>query len=601
MEERLIQRGASLTYDASEARLVLGKVRHRKRAALELRAHGVWTEEIESSEEAGPPAEKRRRVDRSPPAASDRTGAEGDGDGDDANDDGVSVTSTAPSTLSSDGTVDTIQVIRLEWLDKSIASGRILPANPFIVYEGRITERPQQEPESHDHGRPTIPPVAAGSEILRRAKADAVTQPAHTYHHHHHHHHQAPSKLRRTTSEDDENIPMPSTPDWVRDNVSFACMRSAPSHPPNEKFMDQLDKIRTIRELTLDEVGVRAYGTAIAAIAAYPYKLRRREEVISLPGCSAKFAYLFAEFKDSPDGTIADANKLDTDPALKMLNTFYHIWGVGAHKAREFYYTRGFHDLDDIVERGWDDLSRVQQIGIKYYDEFMEGISRSETECIAGIVKKHANRVRSLKSNDDGDGGGVECVIVGGYRRGKEVSGDVDLILSHRDESVTKNLVVDVVTSLENENWITHTLSLHTSASSREQQTRPFKAGSTRERQEFDSLDKALVVWQDPHFDRDKNKRNPNPHRRVDIIISPWRTVGCAILGWTGGQIFERDLRRVAKTKRWKFDSSGVRQRSNRGQVVDLEASGKTWQERERLVMEGLGVGYRDPSLRCSR
>jgi DNA polymerase IV len=382
-------------------------------------------------------------------------------------------------------------------------------------------------------------------------------------------------------------------------------MRSAPLHPPNERFIDQLLKIRKIRELTLDEIGVRAYSTSIASIAAYPYEFRRPSEILTLPGCDTKIAHLFAEYQASEEGTISTATALDSDPVLRTLHTFYNIWGVGAKTARDFYYHRQWRDLDDVIEHGWNTLSRVQQIGVKYYDEFLAGIPRPEVELIAKIIHKHANRVRPDARYD---GSGVECIVVGGYRRGKEASGDVDLVLSHRDESVTKNLVVDIVASLESEGWITHTLALHMTTSNRDQQTLPYKGDDTGKH--FDSLDKALVVWQDPHFEvpdpdetNQKNpKRNPNPHRRVDIIISPWRTVGCAVLGWSGDTTFERDLRRYAKKSRgWKFDSSGVRERTSGGQVIDLERKGGTWEERERLVMEGLGIAWRPPGERCTR
>lgn len=442
--------------------------------------------------------------------------------------------------------------------------------------------------------------------------------------------------------------------------------------------MKQLAKIKTIRELTLDEIGVRAYSTSIASVASYPYQLQRSDEVLSLPGCDTRIADLFMEWKHSEDGTLEQANQLDTDPVLKVLNLFNSIWGVGAKSARDFYYKRQWKELDDVVEYGWDSLSRVQQIGLKYYDEFMTGIPRVEVESIAGIILDHAQRTRP---DADYDGKGVECIIVGGYRRGKEICGDVDVILTHRDDRVTYNLVYDVAASLEQDGWITHTLALHLTNSNRDQQTLPYR-GETGGKPRFDSLDKALVVWQDPYFDeisptphtespgpspssdgeersendtssppdtdsaltpsqfqppditkqlkpnRRKNKpatrstsqsskdkpkkqkqitpqarkRNPNPHRRVDIIISPFKTVGCAVLGWSGGTTFQRDIRRyVKKVRNWKFDSSGVRAREGGGgRLIDLESSGKTWQERERLVMEGLGIGWRPPEERCT-
>jgi DNA polymerase IV len=405
----------------------------------------------------------------------------------------------------------------------------------------------------------------------------------------------------------------------VKNNVIYACMRSAPIHPPNERFMEQLIKIRKARELTLDEIGVRAYSTSIAAIAAYPYELRSPKEVLALPGCEVKIANLFIEFKNSSDGTLEAARALEDDPILRVLHQFYNIWGVGPKTAREFYYQKGWRDLDDIIEYGWNKISRVQQIGLKYYDEFAVGIPRKDVAEIAKTILRHAKLVRS---GSEYDGKGMECVIVGGYRRGKEICGDIDLVLSHRDERVTKNLVVDIVSSLETEGWVTHTLALHMTNTNRDQQTLPFR-GEIRGMPRFDSLDKALVVWQDPNLDQgqlqhqsqadddddddddassNRQIKNPNPHRRVDIIISPWRTVGCAVLGWSGDTTFERDLRRYAKKAHsWKFDSSGIRERTTGGKVIDLEGKGTTWEERERLVMEGLGVGWRPAVERCTR
>ncbi|GLB07420.1 hypothetical protein AtubIFM57258_002761 [Aspergillus tubingensis] len=635
IEEELVKREAPLTYDISEARLVLGRIGQGKRAALELRSRGIWTEPINRSE----PPKKRRRVNAAESKiAADQadiidlsTETEDEEDGmksrhdpsrhlhrtqtdSPAAESTVSNPSDASSVSSSVAQADTISVVKLDWLDQCLKAQELLPTDPYTIYIARRASRPV-EPSK---------PASLGSDILQRARQDAALRPPPkpptVYHHARTHDstHNPPKLYRTTTSENEETESLPPAPDWVKEHVLYACLRSTPLHPPNEGFINQLIKIRQIRELTLDEIGVRAYSTSIAAIAAYPHEFRRPSEILTLPGCDTKIANLFYEYQQSPTGTLSAATLLDTDPTLQILNTFYNIWGVGAKTAREFYYYRHWTDLDDIIEHGWNNLTRVQQIGLKYYDEFLIGIPRPEVEQIATTVTQHANLVRP--TSFDNEEKGIQCIIVGGYRRGKPLCGDVDLILTHPDESLTKNLVVDVVASLESSGWITHTLALHLMTSNRDQQTLPYRASNADSTgKNFDTLDKALVVWQDPHFDDTmnqpetetaeeeeghyaKSKRNPNPHRRVDIIISPWRTVGCAVLGWSGDKTFERDLRRyVKKAHGWKFDSSGVRERTSGGQVIDLEADGETWEERERLVMEGLGVGWRSPEERCTR
>jgi DNA polymerase IV len=393
----------------------------------------------------------------------------------------------------------------------------------------------------------------------------------------------------------------------VKAGIKYACQRSTPRDSPNEAFISLLKKIRTARELTNDQIGVRAYSTSIASLAAYPYKLSSVREVWRLPGCETKIANLFEEFAE--DGKLRAVEEIDASEDLRILKLFYEIWGVGATTAREFYFDKGWREMDDIVDYGWSLLTRVQQIGVKFYDEFLDLIPRKEVEQIGRIVHEHAVKVRDSE---------VQSLIVGGYRRGKDASGDVDIIISHPDEEQTLNIVNDIVNSLEEEGWVTHTLLLSLNSTNRGQQTLPFRSGGLHGGHGFDTLDKALVVWQNPHWptkaqDTAENPdvKNPNIHRRVDIIVSPWRTVGCAVTGWSGGTTFQRDLRRFAKNvKGWKFDSSGVRSRIN-GEVVDLEGfyqykgsigSGraKTMLEAEKRVFEGLGLEFREPWERCT-
>lgn len=618
-ESRLVEYGGRITYDITEAGLILGKIGQKKRAVLELRSHGIWTEESPSTPvstqatslgDKEPPV-KRRKVEQDNTTAHDGAGPEivDLSTESESEEDGMrSRHDPSQHLVRVQDPPGTITLLKLEWLDRSIIAEKVLSYDPFLIYKGRKTN-----PPGKTSANLTSENLASG--ILQRAKEDAASQPPPVptaqFHPRRFKESQGwtssqrpPTLHRTTTSENDETATPPDQPDWVRDQVLYACLRSASLHTPNADFIAQLVKIRRIRHLTLDEIGVRAYSTSIATLSAYPHVLKRPSEVLALPGCDVKIANLFSEFQQhggcnhtDDDGNVAAADALNTDPMLRVLNTFDKIWGVGAKTARELYQ-RGWRDLDDIVEYGWDSLSRVQQIGVKFYDEFEAGVSRVESETIADVVKRHAQRVRPDAEN-------IDCVIVGGYRRGKEICGDVDIILTHRDDSVTRNLIVDVVSSLEKEAYITHTLSLHLTSTLREQSTVPFRGDETGKH--FDSLDKALVVWQDPLFastdasDADRPKRNPNPHRRVDIIISPWRTVGCAVLGWSGDTTFQRDLRRFAKKAHdWKFDSSGVRERTAGGKVVDLEYGGETWEERERLVMERMGIGWRPPTERCT-
>ncbi|KAK4540198.1 hypothetical protein LTR36_009696 [Oleoguttula mirabilis] len=666
LEEELADAGALLTYDVTEARVILSKVVKPKRIQFDLRGKGLWTEQVkvqprkdsttedEASQRSQPPAKKRRLVeqnvgtslgdaividDESTDAeaeASARAKAKKNGVVDLKQSRSHVARTLSPTLLKEE---EMIKIVKVAWFEDSRKAGTALPLDEYLTLQCRRIERPgaEQTPPTKTPVKLFMKPITAttntaiaanphaDNHILERAKEDAEHAPKSydRFGKRRFDHHVPAGKeaswaaghgtsakyahlLQETTTEHDEGISseLPEMPEWVREGVKYACQRCTPKACPNDPFLALLKTIKLARLLTNDEIGVRAYSTSIASLAAYPYKLTSPREIMALPGCDAKIANLFVEWANT--GTIQAVEDIEQDAELTTLRLFYEIWGVGATTAREFYYDRGWRDLDDVVEFGWAGLTRVQQIGVKYYDEFLDPIPRAEVEAIGRVIHRHAVQVRDA---------GVQTLIVGGYRRGKEACGDVDLIVSHPDEAQTLNLVNDTVASLEGEGWVTHTLLLSLHATHRGQQTLPFRTGNGAGGHGFDTLDKALVVWQDPQWDTqaadlaaDPAAKNPNIHRRVDIIIAPWRTVGCAVAGWSGGTTFQRDLRRYAKhVKGWKFDSSGVRDRGN-GECVDLEgffAAGeegraKGMVEAERRVFEGLGLVWREAWERCT-
>lgn len=572
----------TLTYDINEAELIVGKVFRIQRARFELRKHNIVTEDVDIADSPAPPSPKRARI----VAPAERSSSP---DSDTASD------REMHSHAETSAETKAIRVVKLDWLTESVKLGRALPVHDYIVYEGRkVSTTPMKPP-------PAAPAETALGVRSALAKADtpsARSRPGSSYgsrrrpnqfgHGYHHRPDRPPPLIRQTTSENEVYIHLPPIPEYL--HTTYSCQRPTPVNPPNELFIQQLLKIRTARTLMADKIGVRAYSSAIATLAAYPYTVTGAKEVERLPGCGSKIAQLYQEFQDSHE--LNEVKEYETDPKLTVLRLFYGVWGVAETTAREFY-NKGWRDLDDIVQHGWDTLTRVQQIGVKFYDEFQLKIPRAEVESIGDTILKHARKIDK----------GFQMAIVGGYRRGKLESGDVDVVLSHPEESATNGFVESIVVSLERDGYITHTLTLGTKNSERGQLPVSWK-GNEKKGSGFDTLDKALVVWQDPEWASGAAK-NPNPHRRVDIIISPWKTAGCAVLGWSSGTTFQRDLRRYCKKERaLKFDSSGIRSRLD-GSWVDFESDldGRPAPDMltaERRVFAGLELEWRPPEERCT-
>ncbi|KAF5532214.1 DNA polymerase IV [Fusarium napiforme] len=554
----------TLTYDINEAEIVLGKISQQRRAEFELRRAKF---EFASVKE---PQTESHQVDS--PAVADDSGGSPD------------PKRRRVKEQTEFGT-DIVKVVKLSWLLDSWEKEELLPVDHYLIFQcNRVLPREKTPAPVLQKGS-----TSPASSILERALLEQKAQSTSTSPSNRHKRRHdasatlsqnAPSLLHQTTSEHD--ITLPVIPEFLR--TTYSCQRPTYMNPPNEAFVNILTEIRTIRRLREDEVGVRAYSTSIASIAAYPYVLGNAQEVARLPGCGDRIAELWHHWKET--GESVEVREANADHKITVLQLFYNIWGVGAVTAREFYQ-KGWRDLDDLVEFGWNTLSRSQQLGVKFYNEFSQGIPRDEVATIAAAILEHARLIDP----------GFEMVIVGGYRRGKQLSGDADVVLSHRNENKTLNVITKIVVALEKAQLITHTLTLSTHNSDRGQRPVSWK-GEKSNSSGFDTLDKALVVWQD-------SSKNATPHRRVDIIISPWKTVGCAVLGWSGGTTFQRDIRRYCKkVKGYKFDSSGIRRRAD-GRWVDLEGTSggdeaPDMETAERRVFAGLGLQWRSPEERCT-
>ncbi|KAF2634604.1 DNA polymerase beta [Massarina eburnea CBS 473.64] len=629
----LRQHGATLATDVSKAKVFFGRVGTKKRASFELRSRKFKVKEVTESRQdcRSKPAEgpsKRRKLSGSstkPITIHDNGSTTEEEPSDCSETESRSAIKGVTPATSPDGPEqassltfyagskdDLIWVVRSDWLDACLAAGQLVAVAEYLVFKGIVLERPPPKHKSVSQSV-TAPRPQITQNIVDRAKVDAskseLNNTSYQIHrskrtlasssHNPNFLSQTAHLLQKTTSEyEGVDSDYPAPPEWVQKRIKYSCQRFTPADSPNQDFIAQLKKIRTCRILLEDEIGVRAYSSIIASIAAYPYALSRPRELAQLPGCDERTVLLFAEWRNT--GKIEEVEKYENDEEMKIMHSFYNIWGVGAKTARQFLKKNNWTELDDIIEYGWDTLDRVQQIGVKYYEEFLEGIPRVEVERIADKVRQHAVALRDHR---------ITVTIVGGYRRGKPESGDVDLIVSHPELTATSGLVTEIVEALEASEWITHRLTTSLHNTHRNQNTLPFRSTKAAGAG-FDTLDKALVVWQDPvwltktaDLSNDPKANNPNIHRRVDIIVAPWRTVGCAVMGWSGGTTFQRDLRRYAKkVKGWKFDSSGIRSRVT-GDVVELEGPGGVEgspADAEKVVFEGLGLEFVPPEFRCT-
>ena len=678
LEHSLTVNNAPLTYDLAEAKLVIADLNTARRCEMELREKGLWTQKV------GPEEEKEMELEN----AHAHAHARGLGVKQKPEEQGQGSVKKAKGQENPHGygKVQTgdkgglIKVVKIKWLTETLETGNNIDMGKYVVYIGKkvpplapsprspegaepARKRPKLGSDQVDSSARARTPTTTSTGILERAKLDAQ-QRGHSHGIEKKPHrpgrqresragkgeigkisHQPPSQptlTRKSTEEwelEQSLIKSRPLPEYITKNLKYSCQRCTPLNTPNDHFISLLGIIKLSRILSMDQIGIRAYSTCIASIAAYPYPLVSSAELCQLPGCDGKIASLFHEYIHS---TSTPPHLPDTNRALQVikdfeaseefvtLRLFWGIWGVGVITAREFYFEKGWKSLDDVVEFGWDSLSRVQQIGLKYYNELNDiKIPREEVSRIGSLI------LAAMRKVGGEHWGGLIC---GGYRRGKTLSGDVDIVLSHPDESLFENhpggkgsaaveWVSKLVSELEDADWVTHTLYLGHGGGFGSQRTDHHHVPTTSAiatpistlavvQHEKDTLAKAMLVWQEQQLPNpsspswSETNRNPHPHRRVDIILTPPSSAATAILGWTGATTFERDLRRfVKKYKGWKFDSGGVWDRRTgervpglggweTGKSEDGEDGGETLEMAERRLIEGLGLGWVEPEMR---
>ena len=170
LEERLIAHGATISYNPSEFRIVFSKVERQRRAQLDLRSQGVWTESVNPTKVASRKGESSSNVesehDDGSATASDT-------------DDDIAEGDTGQDSVVERLRSPAVKVIKVEWIEKCLSEGKLLPVEESIIFEGEIVTKPDAPTESpgtpakRKRESPGSVPFTSPDAILARARADA--------------------------------------------------------------------------------------------------------------------------------------------------------------------------------------------------------------------------------------------------------------------------------------------------------------------------------------------------------------------------------------------------------------------------------------------
>lgn len=269
----------------------------------------------------------------------------------------------------------------------------------------------------------------------------------------------------------------------------------------NKHITDKLQELLTVYKNAGDKWRAMSCTKAIQTVRKHHKEITTFEEARNLPFVGERLADKIWEIVSS--GRLRRLENVDQEREA-VLSLFKDIHGVGLVTAQQFY-AQGYRTLDDLRESGI--LNRQQLIGIKYYDDFIERMQRSEVEEIEAKVKEVALSIRT----------GLEVVTCGSYRRGKPTCGDVDILISHPDGRSHKGLFSALMQKCTEIGFFTDNLTIHNDP---------------------ESCCKYLGVCKLPGEGR--------KHRRIDIFVVPYSEFPLALLHFTGSAHYNRSLRSKA-------------------------------------------------------
>lgn len=348
------------------------------------------------------------------------------------------------------------------------------------------------------------------------------------------------SNISKTHLLDNYNLTMSKRKDHTQSN-------------PNAEFCDFLMELANY-EKNVNRLmhKYNAYRKAAGVLAKHPTKITSGKEAKALDGIGEKIAKKIDEFIHT--GKLAKLEKIRASDTNKAIGELTKVTGIGPAAAHKLVQ-EGITSIEDL-RKHTDKLNHHQQIGLKHFEDFEKRVPREE------MLKLQDAAFEAISKLDKG----YTAKVCGSFRRGAMTSGDIDILLTHESfSSASKkmpHLLKNVVSKLEEVGFVTDQLSLGDS--------------------KFMGVCK-LADEGDTKY----------PYRRIDIRLLPNDQYYCALLYFTGSDVFNKDMRTRAHEMGFTLNEYSIRPLGSTG--VPGEPLPVTSEED---VFEYIDMKYKKPSER---
>ena len=171
---------------------------------------------------------------------------------------------------------------------------------------------------------------------------------------------------------------------------------------------------------------INSFRKFIDIVKSLDFEIKNIEQIKNIKGIGKGTLDRIKEILDNGN---LEENKTKNDCSQNEFNKLQSITGIGPSKAKQLVENNiTFEDLINNKNNILDNLTHHQKLGLKYYYDVLKPI---EHETIIK-VENYLNKFK-FKFN-----------ICGSYRRKKNTSGDIDVLIQKEDKSLQE--IVDILT-----------------------------------------------------------------------------------------------------------------------------------------------------------
>ncbi|KAJ3343434.1 hypothetical protein HDU83_005667 [Entophlyctis luteolus] len=325
---------------------------------------------------------------------------------------------------------------------------------------------------------------------------------------------------------------------------------TAPTINKNVHITSEFERLVARAEAEGNQWRLRAYRRAVKTLSALDTRITSVDDVDGIVGIGKSMRDKIGEILRT-----GVARKAHTMPEkFGPVEQFRKIYGVGLRIAEKC--AMGFRTIADIEAKAA--LTRDQKLGLKYYNDFLQRIPRTECTAISDFV---CATVKSIDTD-------LTCRMMGSYLRGSSDCGDADFMITDPHDGGThprSGLLRTIVEALTRSGFVVDSLGAN-----------PWESGTAHD-----------TIWHGVC-------RLPGYQfaRRIDLLIVPTREAGAATMYFTGNEEFNRGIRLLARKMGYSLSQHGLFRKEADGSKT-LVAS-KTEQE----IFDTLGVPWKPPEER---